>query len=297
MHNNVGFYLVGKKGYKVLSEFIRERGAAVTSFVVASRDAGVICDYYDEIKNLCEFNSVPFFDRVELDSMLLPEVKVRFCIGWRWLISDTNRLVVFHDSPLPRYRGFAPLVNMLINGEKVLSVTGLFAEAEYDKGRILGAIDVPITYPIKIAEAIERIIPAYQELVSVVYDLVISGSQGTAQEETVATYSLWRDSQDYVIDWKKSSQEISRFCDSVGDPYLGARAYVDGKEIVIQEVEPVDDVVVESRSDHVGKIIFMNDGLPTVVCGSGLLRIRKAMLAVNGAPLSFKFRSKFTGKS
>jgi methionyl-tRNA formyltransferase len=36
----------------------------------------------------------------------------------------------------------------------------------------------------------------------------------------------------------------------------------------------VDDVACELR--HVGKIIFISDGKPTIICGSGLLRILEA---------------------
>jgi methionyl-tRNA formyltransferase len=47
-------------------------------------------------------------------------------ISWRWMLKVSN-LIVIHDSLLPKYRGFSPLVNMLINGEDTLGVTVLFA--------------------------------------------------------------------------------------------------------------------------------------------------------------------------
>ena len=32
-------------------------------------------------------------------------------------VKDERNLIVFHDSLLPNYRGFAPLVNCLVNNE------------------------------------------------------------------------------------------------------------------------------------------------------------------------------------
>ena len=42
------------------------------------------------------------------------------------MIKNSENLIVFHDSLLPKYRGFAPLVSQLINGEEYLGVTAIF---------------------------------------------------------------------------------------------------------------------------------------------------------------------------
>ena len=61
----------------------------------------------------------------------------KFAIGWKWIIDNTSQLIVLHDSLLPKYRGFSPLVNSLINGDTLTGVTALFASSEYDKGEII----------------------------------------------------------------------------------------------------------------------------------------------------------------
>ena len=43
-------------------------------------------------------------------------------------------MIIFHDSLLPKYRGFAPLVNSLINQEKEIGVTAIKASQNYDEG-------------------------------------------------------------------------------------------------------------------------------------------------------------------
>ncbi|MEF1295856.1 methionyl-tRNA formyltransferase, partial [Vibrio parahaemolyticus] len=57
----------------------------------------------------------------------------------------------------------------------------------------------------------------------------------------------------------------------------------------------VQDVVCEHR--HVGKVIFVENGCPVVICGKGLLKITKAVVKEENQVRDFlpinKFRMKF----
>ena len=81
----------------------------------------------------------------------------------------------------------------------------------------------------------------------------------------------------------------------MGSPYLGASSSTSrGEDVRVLEAEVIDDVFCELR--HVGKVIFITDGLPTVICGKGLLRINRAHLvgSENETYLPMKsFRVKF----
>src|SRR5690606_1065439 len=92
---------------------------------------------------------------------------------------------------------------------------------------------------------------------------------GIPQEENQATYSLWRDEADYIIDWKRDSLYIKRFIDSVGFPYKGAATFVEDKLVRILEATAIDDLTIENRTP--GKVLLLRDGKPIVVCGEGLL--------------------------
>ena len=69
-------------------------------------------------------------------------------------------------------------------------------------------------------------------------------------------------------------------------------ALLNGKQIKIQDVEIVSDVIIANRVP--GKVIFMRQGCPVVVCGSGLVKIIKAS-TVDGKSILplLKFRSRF----
>jgi methionyl-tRNA formyltransferase len=194
---------------------------------------------------------------------------------------------------LPKYRGFAPLVNSLINKELRGGVTALYADVNYDEGRIIAQKSVEFVYPLKIEVAIKQIEPLYFDLVNEIYQSIQDGKPilASEQDHSNATYSLWLDQEDYFIDWQWSAEKIKRFVDAVGFPYDGAKARLNEKIIKFEEVEVVEDVYVEHRERHIGKVIFI-DMAPIIVCTTGLLKLLK-IIDESGQPLNINFRSRF----
>jgi len=297
----VGFYLMTAKGYFVLKNFLEKHGAKYIEYVVSCRDKNLVKDFYDEIRTICMENKIKFYDyKSEKDAVEVYENQLkiyRFAISWRWMIKNSEKLIVLHDSILPRYRGFAPLVNALINGEKEIGVTAILASEEYDRGDILMQKKIPVNYPIKIAVAIEKVSLLYSDIVNELYETIKNGIElrGTKQDDLFATYSPWLDDNDYFIDWTWEAQKIKRFVDAVGYPYDGAKSFVNGEIVRIEEVEVEEDVVVEDRQRHIGKVLFMKNGHPVVVCGRGLVRITD-MRDLNGNKITLPFRSRFSSQ-
>ena len=112
------------------------------------------------------------------------------------------------------------------------------------------------------------------------------------QNEADATYSLWRDEEDYHIDWKSSADDIQQFVYSVGYPFKGAYTILDGEKIRVLDCKPLADVIVENRIS--GKLIFLDNGFPIIVCGKGLLKILSAENEEGQSILPLqKFRARF----
>ncbi len=293
--NKIAFYIMNSKGYYVLKNFIEKFGTSSIDYIVSSEDKNIQKDFFDEIKSVAQKENIKFFSRfddfVNIEKSFLG---YKFAIGWRWLIKDEKNLIVFHDSLLPKYRGFAPLVNCLVNNEKTGGVTALFASSEYDKGDIIAQKSFKISYPIKINEAIEKIEPLYFELVDEIYSKIQNdyALKATKQDEGAATYSLWLDSEDYFIDWSWSAKKIKRFVDAVSYPYDNAKANLNGEIIKFIDVEIVEDVLVEHRDRHIGKVIFIKDGIPIVVCSDGLIGL-KEIRDKDDNEMFINFRSRF----
>ena len=78
----------------------------------------------------------------------LESVDLMFCVSWRYLIPpevyERARLgaFVFHDSMLPKYRGFAPTVWAIINGESYTGATLMSISEGIDEGDIGKRLDI-----------------------------------------------------------------------------------------------------------------------------------------------------------
>lgn len=290
----VSFYIMGEKGLSVLDNIIHKHGIEYIDIVVGARDRNIANDYFDEIELLCRKHKLNFFNRK--DSPASDSAFV-ISISWRWILplKPDQKLIVLHDSLLPKYRGFSPLVNCLINGEKEIGVTAIFGSESYDKGDIIAQEKVKVNYPVKIKDAIELISGLYISIVNEVVSKIVAGIllTASAQDESQATYSLWRSDEDYLVNWKKSAAEIKRTIDALGYPYLGAACYIDDKLCRIIDAEISDDIKIENRDT--GKVIFVEDGKPVVVCSKGLLKITNMVEDATGIsvlPLK-KFRIRF----
>ena len=290
---------MNEKGFYVLKNFIKEFGSDAVEYIVSTQDKNLKKDYYDEIKQIAKENNITFFNKSKINSKTEKEfIGFKFAIGWRWIIKNSENLIVFHDSLLPKYRGFAPLVNALIKGDNKIGVTALFADEEYDKGDIIIQKSLKVKYPIKIKKVINNIKPLYYELVKNIYQLILNNKNlpRMKQDEKKATYSPWFDKKDYFIDWNWNAEKIKRFVDAVGYPYDNAKTYLNGRVIKLLEVEVINDVKIENRMRHIGKVLFIKNGCPIVICKKGLLKLVDIRDEKNNK-LIINFRSRLENKN
>jgi methionyl-tRNA formyltransferase len=268
-------YLMTRKGLDVLNALIIGGQTGGIDRVVVGTDKQVRNDYSDEIRDLCASHQILCSTRQQALDVISP---FSIAISWRWMIDEPRtKLIVLHDSLLPKYRGFAPLVTALINGEQEIGVTALYATAEYDRGDVIFTSSSTVTYPIRIADAIERVSQNYVSIVLSIFEHAKKGQElpRMPQDEAKATYSLWRDEEDYLIPWGNDASSVRRFIDATGYPYLGASAYLDGHKIRIFAAEETPDLSIVNRTP--GKVISLDQGCPVVVCGKGLLRLTEVV--------------------
>lgn len=285
-------FLMTKKGHTLLVDTIARFGH-LYEMVVIGRDAALDNDYHDEIAALCDEHGIAWCDRT-------PDFQVRtdlaMAVSWRWLIDlPAERLIVFHDALLPRYRGFNPLVSCLINGERQVGVTALWGTERYDAGPVLAQSATNLDYPCTIAKAIDLVAANYREAAISVLERLASGRPlvGVPQDETLASYSLWRDEEDYLMPWDRPASWLVRFIDAVGAPYKGALTLVNGKRARMLAAQCLLDVRIENRQP--GKVLWMDGPYPVVVCADGLLRVTELVDDGTGEsllPLD-RFRTRF----
>lgn len=288
--NSIALFIMGKKGLACLETAIKTPFVTIKTVVFAT-DKNVEKDYVEEIISVCKKHSIPHYNRIKFTSSILDGVDYYIAISWRWIVRENiSKLIVFHDSILPKYRGFNPLVSALINGDKKIGVTAIFANKEFDKGDIIDTKIVEITYPIKIIDAITTISECYQLLLqSVLQKIAANTIQAVPQNEEGATFSLWRDEEDYFLDWNLDAIVLERTINALGFPYGGARTRLNNDIIVITKAKAITDVKIENRT--AGKLLFLKDNQPTIVCGQGLINIEEAHYLKNKEKVVFnKFR-------
>lgn len=254
----------------------------------------------NSVRRLDDFVKLANAYQIDLVVTRQPDLSIEadliFTVGWQNLIgTECGNLVVLHDSLLPKFRGFAPTVAALLVGETRLGVTAFVPTSEVDVGPILAQSSCEISYPISIQAAFERLRQCYVDVVDrVCEDYSRKGRLiGTTQDETAATYSLWRDPFDYAIDWSMDATKVLRHIHASGEPYDGAlTATFDGRLFRVLEAKAARDIPLVERDP--GKVLSRADGNLVVVCGAGCVEIGTP-IALDGGPFpEGRLRIRFT---
>jgi methionyl-tRNA formyltransferase len=280
-------FVAGPKG----ANFLKMFSGNDVDFIVSYPSVGVRQNSYEDIQSICKAKGYKFVSRDKLETTDYASATLILIIGWQWITREVDRrFVIFHDSLLPKLRGFNPTVTAMICGDTEIGVTAfspIGGDASIvDSGPIFGQEKISIEYPITIRVAYERLGGAYGRLADRVIKAANLGMLSFSEQETDnATYSLWRGEDDYRINWQMNAKDISRFVDAVGWPYFGAKCLVEGREIRIDRVETCSDRLFANRAP--GKIWSLASGVPEIVCGTGMLRIIQAREA-DESPVIFK---------
>jgi methionyl-tRNA formyltransferase len=262
----VDLYLCGTKGLAALQAAL-QYPQNISSVQIMS-DSGLSNDPYSQMVKLVKENGL----NLVTGEIPTPNVEA-LAVGWKFLVETPyERLFVIHDSLLPKYRGWNPLVTALQNQDPEIGVTLILADEQIDHGPIVLQEKIHITYPIKIAVAMHAIETEIKRLVAFLLELPDRQNLLLKeQNENDATYSIWRNEEDYRIDWTDSALNILAFINSVSFPYKGASTTLNGRIVRIFSANVVPDILIINRKP--GKVWKIESQKITVLCGSGLIEI------------------------
>ena len=290
MKKNLLLCVATEKGLAVL-EAVHQADIVADIIVCSFEESSVSESYNRAIQDYANQHNITLLDWKNIKSQATSIVETHkiwaiVCVGWKYLIpTEISRLVddrvlVTHDSLLPRYRGYAPLATALINGDETVGVTVLQASDEVDAGDILYQKEVKVAADDTISVLIKKLLPLFSEGVLSSLEKIMSDKpEKITQDHAKATYSIWRDEEDLYIDWSQPADVIERSIRALGPPYLGARTRLGNEIVVLQssKVEPELDFEIRQT----GKVWKLSDkGEPVVICGEGLLKISAA--EING---------------
>lgn len=277
-----------KKGYEVLKVIIKKYPETLVC-VSTFNEVDMQESFSDSIITLCKSTNIPVIKWttfIENPLSIIKEYKVDcvIAISWKYYIPLTvnehltHKLIIFHDSLLPKYRGFAPLPSAIINGEREVGISAIYAIEEIDHGDIILQKRIRVGKEQYIVDIIDRVISLYCDAIIELVEKLKTGKKlrGVHQNHSNATYSIWRNPEDCQINWNNSATKIYNLIRAVSYPYSGAFTFLEKEKVYVWKSEIIiPDLKFEIKDP--GKIWELDHkGRPAVVCGKGLLKIIEA---------------------
>ena len=169
-------------------------------------------------------------DRAEADRVIpAHEFEIGFVCGWYWLLGDTyfanadRKYLGIHNSLLPKYRGGAPLVWSMIEGEDEIGSTLFELGPGMDDGPIVHQIVMRNRNDLNIGDALDHIEAEYVDVVRQHWaDWVKSGWPSREQDNSLATFVPQRTPKDGEINWSWPAERVLNFIRAQSHPYPGA---------------------------------------------------------------------------
>lgn len=199
---------------------------------------------YDSFEALASSEGIKLFTARGVRDFedIIKHVKPELCVvvGWYWLISKElldmvpKGFIGIHGSLLPKYRGGAPLVWSIINGDKHTGVS-LFSFTEgMDEGDVWGQHSISISETDYISDVLGKAERAARSLINSCYGGILEETIAPVpQDHRNATYCALRREEDGWINWMNSAEKVFNFIRAQSEPYPGAFTSYNGKKLYI----------------------------------------------------------------
>ncbi|MCH8062354.1 MAG: methionyl-tRNA formyltransferase [Chloroflexi bacterium] len=181
-----------------------------------------------------------------------------------------------HPSLLPKYRGPAPVVTTILNGDDVAGVSIIRLIERMDAGPILAQRETRVGA----SETSEELTPRLFELgAELLIDILPDWAAGKIveqpQDERKATTTHLLSREDGEIDWSNSADYISRQVRAYV-PWPGTFTRWQGETLKI--VSATAGEGQDAPMGNTGEVVALSDGVG-VVTGAGLLRLSELQVA------------------
>lgn len=179
----------------------------------------------------------------------------------------------FHYSPLPKYRGNAPLVWQIINGERRLGVSFFQLTPEMDEGGLVSQKFFALSRDETIADALRKAEDLSHQMLLDFLNLWPNEKINLVdQPNEIPSYCGLRQPEDGKINWHSDAARVHDFIRAQSKPYPGAFAYLpDGRKLTILKASE------EKRQFYgvPGGVVELSSNDVVVACGTGAIRLQK----------------------
>lgn len=228
-----------------------------------------------EFERYCAGRSIPF----EIvggpahanERLLTVRPEFVFVCGWYWLVppqvlNGGPKFFGIHNSLLPSYRGGAPLVWALIQGERTVGSTLFEFRPGMDDGPVYLQVSVEVAESDGIGDVLTAVEEAFAEALPETWRGIVGGAvHGIEQDHGRATYCAQRIEADGRIDWTCPARQIHDFVRAQTHPYPGAFTSGPAGTIRIWKTRPLAEAYLGTP----GQVISRRATEVLIACGQG----------------------------
>ncbi|ETD34620.1 MULTISPECIES: methionyl-tRNA formyltransferase [Actinomycetes] len=232
-------------GHKTLEALIESDHEVVLAVTHPPSEHSYESIWSDSVEELARANNIPVHLAQRPDSELIEQVKhaepdIIVANNWRtWLPRELFDLpphgtLNLHDSMLPKFTGFSPVIWALISGEKEVGLTAHRMDDDLDTGDVVVQRAVPIGPRDTATDLVRATIDIIPEVLIEALDLIESGKAvWKPQNLADRTFFHKRADIDSQINWNWPAEDIDRLVRAQSDPYPNAFTHFRGERIRI----------------------------------------------------------------
>jgi len=272
-NTNILFVVSKSTGYIALKSFLEQSESQEVSVLVLD-DREDVRSCFELLLGLCETYKVePIIAKGKKclgEAIISQKPRLVFVCGWYWLIPENILSLVplgvlgIHNSLLPKYRGHAPLVWSMINGDKDVGSSLFKIEAGMDTGRVFHQwkVESEGRYLTEVLRDLDLVIES--SFGAILSDILIGHANGVEQEHQQASYSAKRREEDGVVNWNDLAQNTVLKIRALSSPYPNAFTFIQGRKVRLLKAE-----VFEYPSYGApGQVVFCDQSYAVISCGN-----------------------------
>jgi methionyl-tRNA formyltransferase len=230
-------------GHRTLQALLKSRHEVCLVVTHPTSDHAYESIWADSVEDLAKNEGIEVFlakrptpELIERVAAVAPEVMV--ANNWRTRLPEelfgipTHGTLNLHDSLLPKFTGFSPVIWSLISGATHTGLTAHLMDAELDTGDILVQRAVEITPESTGTSLVLDTVDLVPEVLEEALDQLEFGTATPLpQDLSQRTFFHKRSDRDSLVDWTWPAADIERFVRALSDPYPNAYTYFRGERL------------------------------------------------------------------
>jgi methionyl-tRNA formyltransferase len=267
-------------GHRTLQALLKSRHEVCLVVTHPASDHTYESIWADSVEDLARAENIEVFlakrptpELVERVRAVAPDVMV--ANNWRTKLPEelfsipAHGTLNLHDSLLPKFTGFSPVIWSLISGATHTGLTAHLMDAELDTGDIVMQRAVEISPTSTGTSLVLDTLDLVPDVLEEALDRLESGTATPVpQDLDQRSFFHKRSDQDSLVDWNWPAADIERFIRALSDPYPNAYTFFRGQRLRLI-ASHVSRCVYGGTP---GRVFIEEDGGMVIVAGADAYR-------------------------